>query len=196
MKDLLIRHYDALIEENNDPVLDPPALRAYMDLWDGQPFLDALELTGQENVLEIGVGTGRLAVRTALRCGSFTGIDLSPRTIARATEHLDPSTTLITGDFLTHPFQVQFDLIYSSLTFFHIEDKQAAADRVFQLLRPHGRFVLSISKSQDTVLDYGIRRLPLFPDTPEQMCRHLQIAGFHVNSITETEFAYIIQSHK
>ena len=196
MKDLLIAHYDALIEENNDPVLDPPALRAYMDLWDGQPFLEALKLTGCEDVLEIGVGTGRLAVRTAPHCGSFTGIDLSPNTIARAAAHLDPDTKLITGDFLTQTFDSKFDLIYSSLTFFHIADKQAAADRVFQLLNPHGRFVLSICKSQDTMLDYGTRRLPLFPDTPEQMCRHLQIAGFRIDSITETEFAYIIQSHK
>ena len=36
---LLTDHYDALIAENNDPVLDPPALAAYMERWDGAPFM-------------------------------------------------------------------------------------------------------------------------------------------------------------
>ena len=60
----VIDHYDRLIEEGNDPVGDPEPLRAYMDKWDGQPFIDALELSKDKTILEIGVGTGRLAVRT------------------------------------------------------------------------------------------------------------------------------------
>lgn len=79
-------HYDLLIDEGNDPYRDPPVLQAYMDNWDGQPFLDALELTRDKSVLEIGIGTGRLAARAAPRCARLTGIDLSPKTIARARE--------------------------------------------------------------------------------------------------------------
>ena len=30
----VIRHYDLLIEENNDPVRDPKPLKDYMDKWD------------------------------------------------------------------------------------------------------------------------------------------------------------------
>ena len=37
-------HYDLLIEENNDPFRDPPALRQHMESWDGQVFLDLMEL--------------------------------------------------------------------------------------------------------------------------------------------------------
>ena len=58
-------HYDLLLAEGQDPVRDPAPLRAYMDKWDGKPFLDALQLSPEKTVLEIGVGTGRLAVRTA-----------------------------------------------------------------------------------------------------------------------------------
>ena len=49
-------HYDLLIEENNDPFRDPPALRQYMESWDGQIFPDLMELdlsrTVPESVLE------------------------------------------------------------------------------------------------------------------------------------------------
>ena len=52
---LLTDHYDALIAENNDPVLDPPALAAYMERWDGAPFMELLSLDGTQSVLEPGV---------------------------------------------------------------------------------------------------------------------------------------------
>lgn len=58
-------HYDLLIDENNDPFRDPAQLKAYMDKWDGNEFISAMMLTGDESVLEIGVGTGRLAARVA-----------------------------------------------------------------------------------------------------------------------------------
>ena len=58
----VITHYDLLIAEGNDPVHDPPALKEYMDRWDGSAFLEALQLSTEKTVLEIGVGTGRLAV--------------------------------------------------------------------------------------------------------------------------------------
>ena len=61
----VIRHYDALIDEGNDPVQDPAPLRRYMDGWDGAPFLGALALSGEETVLEIGVG--RPAIRAIHR---------------------------------------------------------------------------------------------------------------------------------
>lgn len=55
-------HYDALIDENSDPVRDPVPLKAYMDKWDGEAFIEVLQLSPDKSVLEVGVGTGRLAV--------------------------------------------------------------------------------------------------------------------------------------
>lgn len=40
----LIKHYDLLIDENNDPVRDSQPLRDYMDRWDGQAFIDKMKL--------------------------------------------------------------------------------------------------------------------------------------------------------
>ena len=85
--DILIRHYDALIDEGNDPVFDPPILQKYMDKWDGQAFIDAMELNHNKSVLEIGVGTGRLTVRAAPLCGDFCGIVLSPKTVKPSTSY-------------------------------------------------------------------------------------------------------------
>ena len=40
----IVRHYDALIDENNDPVHDPEPLKKHMDGWDGDVFIEELIL--------------------------------------------------------------------------------------------------------------------------------------------------------
>ncbi|MBQ5821316.1 MAG: GrpB family protein, partial [Clostridia bacterium] len=71
------KHYDLLIDEGNDPVCDPPQLQKYMDQWDGEAFFDMLHLSPNDTVLELGVGTGRLALKIAPKCKDFCGIDVS-----------------------------------------------------------------------------------------------------------------------
>ncbi|MHB8964226.1 MAG: class I SAM-dependent methyltransferase [Saccharofermentanales bacterium] len=204
--DNVIRHYDAIIDEIDDPSIpsvvdpahDPEPLRAYMDKWDGEPFIEALQLAPDKEVLEIGIGTGRLALRVCPRCGHFTGIDFSPKTIGRAKENLHAfaNTELIGGDFLTHPFEQTFDVIYSSLTFMHIREKQAAIQKAADLLAPGGRFVLSISKNQETIFDYGSRQIELYPDTPAETGERLANAGLTVERQFDTEFAVIFVAVK
>lgn len=193
-----LRHYDLLIDEGNDPVHDPAPLREYMDGWDGPAFLDALKLDGTQDVLEIGVGTGRLALRTAPMCRHLTGVDLSPKTIARAGENLAglANVRLVCADFMAWDTARRFDVVYSSLTFLHIADKRGAAERIARLLKPGGRAVISLDKSPDNVLDYGTRKLNVYPDDPEELAVHLRGAGLTVLPVQETAFAYILTATK
>lgn len=198
MMNQVIEHYDLLIEEGNDPVHDPKFLRDYMDKWDGQDFISRLELSKIKTALEIGVGTGRLAVQTAPLCGRLFGIDISPRTIERAEENLAAleNVTLICGDFLTHSFSQTFDIVYSSLTFMHIEEKQAALNKVADLLKVDGRFVLSVDKGQNNYIDMGTRIITVFPDHPDDMRSYIKLAGLKLVEQNETEFAHIFVAVK
>jgi len=191
-------HYDRLALEGMDPVRDKPILRQYMDRWDGLAFLDALGLTGREKVLEIGVGTGRLAVRVCPRCHHFTGIDLSPRALEKAQANLSKfgNAALICGDFLDYPIDEGFDVIYSSLTFMHIAEKQAAIEKAASLLGDGGRFVLSISREPEAVLDFGSRRVRLYPDHPRDIEKWLAESDFTDIRIFQTDFAVIFRAMK
>ena len=191
-------NYDLLVDDNNDPVNDPPAVKAYMDKWDGQAFIDEMKLTGSENVLEIGVGTGRLAVRICGKCGSFTGIDILPKTIERAKENLRSfqNISLVHGDFLSYSFDKSFDVIYSSLTFMHIKDKRIVIRKVANLLNPGGRFILSIENSQQTEIDYGNRKIAVYPDKAEEIIVLITESGLNIENQFETEFAVIFTSSK
>ena len=198
MTDAVRAHYDALIEEGNDPVLDPPVLRSYMDGWDGEAFLSAVAPTDADTLLEIGVGTGRLALRVAPLCRHLTGIDLSPKSLERAREHLaeQRNVTLLCGDFLTYPFDERYDVIYSSLTFMHIGEKARALEKAASLLRVGGRLVLSIDKDQREELCFGERRMRLYPDTREAIRRDICAAGLTVCEELEAAFAHITVAKK
>lgn len=191
-------HYDLLIDENNDPVHDPKPLRDYMDKWDGQAFIDKMELDKNKSILEIGVGTGRLAVRVAPLCGKFCGIDISPKTIDRAKENLSgqANVKLLCGDFLDSPFDSKFDVIYSSLTFMHIEDKQNAINKVSTLLKDGGKFVLSIDKNQSEFIDYGTRKIKIYPDNADEITEYIKAAGLTILNRYDTEFATIFIARK
>lgn len=194
----VILHYDNLIDENNDPVNDPQPLKDYMDKWDGQAFIDSMRLDTDKTVLEIGVGTGRIAVKVAPLCKAFTGIDVSPKTVERAQKHLSnaKNVALLCDDFNTYTFDSNYDVIYSSLTFMHIEDKQSTINKVYSLLNLGGRFVLSIDKNQDKYIDLGTRKIRIYPDKPEEIKTYLDSSGFVYVEMTETEFGYIFSAER
>ena len=187
-----------LTDEKNDPVHDPKSLQDYMDKWDGQAFIDKMALNKNKFVLEIGVGTGRLAVRVAPLCYQFCGIDISPKTLERAKENLSGQTNveLYCGNFLTLNISQSFDVIYSSLTFMHIEEMQKAISKVAALLKDGGKFVLSIDKNQEGFIDTGTRKIRIFPDTPEEIKTYISNSGLLLLEHYETEFAAAFVAQK
>lgn len=191
-------HYDKLIDEGNDPVHDSEPLKKYMDNWDGQQFINDMQLSGKEAVLEIGVGTGRLAIKVCGTCHEFYGIDISSKTIETAQKNLSQYSNvhLIRNDYLEWKTDEKFDVIYSSLTFLHIKDKEKAIEKTYALLNENGRFVLSIDKSQDDEIVYDMRKVKTYPDNVENIERLLNGCGFIITKQYETEFAYIFVSEK
>ena len=189
------KHYDILIDEGQDPVHDPEPLKKYMDKWDGQSFIDKMELDKIKSVLEIGVGTGRIAVKVAPLVNDFTGIDISEKTIRQAKKNIKmgmfKKPELICADFLGYDFSKTFDVIYSSLTFLHIKEKQKAFDIVRGLLNHNGRFVLSIDKNQDEFLDIGTSKIRVYPDNPDDIKLYAKNSGLELTEQSKTEFAHI-----
>lgn len=194
-----VDHYDNLIDENNDPIRDPEILKQHMDKWDGPKFIEALELSKDKTVLEIGIGTGRIAVKTAPKCKKLYGIDISSKTIARAKENLSftDNVEFILGDYLEQNFSIKFDAIYSSLTLLHIENKQAFFNKVFADLKAKGRFVLSIDDdNQNDYLDMGEYKVRVYPDNPEDTKAGLLNSGFNIIDIIKTDYAHIFVCNK
>jgi SAM-dependent methyltransferase len=126
-------------------------------------------------------------------CGEFYGVDISSKTIERAKANLAEfeNVRMTCADFLSCKFGCAFDVVYSSLTFMHIEDKQKAINKVAALLKDRGKFVLSIDKNQEGFIDTGIRKITVFPNAPEEMKTYIANSGLLLMEHYETEFEYI-----
>lgn len=103
------------------------------------------------SVLELGVGTGRLALPLAGRVGRVVGIDSSAKMLDKLHEQRarsGPSGTIVTvhGDMVDDLPEGPFDVVLAAYnTVFNLtsaERQQACFDRVASVLRPGGSFVV------------------------------------------------------
>ena len=177
-------HYDRLAESGHGRD-DPPFMQEYMARWDGPPFWKAIGDVREKDVLEVGIGCGRIA-RQVLKhgCCSLTGLDISTKSIAAARSHLSEFSNLklIVADITEFCRPARFDVACSVLTFMHVQDKRKALQNVVDCLRPGGHVVLSIDNASDS-LDFGEWTVTLHPWTPERYAEVLSSVGCEVTGL-------------
>jgi len=139
-----------------------------------------------------------LASKVIPLCFSFDGIDISPKTIERAKNNLSDykNQHLICADFLDFCFGETYDVIYSTLTLQHFEDKQAFISKASTILNSGGILCLSLDKNRSEYIDVGNRKLKVFPDDPAIIEKCIENAGLKLQEKYELEFATVIVCSK
>jgi ubiquinone/menaquinone biosynthesis C-methylase UbiE len=112
--------------------------------------LDLARLAEGESVLDVGCGTGTLAIAAKYRVGTLgkvTGIDASPEMIGRATKKARKQGVEVhfqTAAAQSLPFQdAAFDVVLSTVMLHHLPDDARAMciSEIRRVLRPGGRFL-------------------------------------------------------
>ncbi|MFI5911967.1 class I SAM-dependent DNA methyltransferase [Dactylosporangium sp. NPDC051541] len=141
-----------------------------------EPIVDALEeLADGGRALELGIGTGRIALPLAARGVRVHGIDLSRAMVARLREKPGGDAIGVTiGDFATARVDAAFSvayLVFNTIMNLTTQAAQVACFRnVAAHLQPGGRFVIEVMMPD-------LRRLPPGQD----------VVPFHVS---DTRWAY------
>ena len=125
---------------------------------------------GSARCLEIGVGTGRIALPLYRRGVRLTGVDLSAPMLARLKANAGgevPFPVLI-GDATCLPFKdASYDALVASHVFHLISDWQQAADEALRVVRPGGTLLIDfgggvdppwLALLEDTLRDHGIEQ--------------------------------------
>jgi len=98
-------------------------------------------------ILELGCGDGRLIASLPSDCYvSYTGLDLSPVAIERATARQLPRTRFESGDMQTHHWDDRFDLVLFDESIYYLESKHLAArlQRLLGYLNQDGHAIVTI----------------------------------------------------
>jgi SAM-dependent methyltransferase len=137
-------------DESSADMFDPAVVEPVVD------FLE--ELAGGGAVLELGIGTGRIAIPLAMRGVRVSGIDLSEAMVAKLKEKPGAEEIDVTiGDFATTRVDGRFSLAYlvfNTINNLTSQDEQVACfQNVAAHLEPGGRFVIEVGVP-------GLRRLP------------------------------------
>ena len=114
----------------------------------GRKHLAELDLAGNEAVLDIGCGDGRLTAAIAERVprGRVVGIDNSPAMIASARESqqtLHSTLTFEVIDAAALPFHAEFDLVFSTSALHWVKDHLAVLRGIRNALKPRGKMHLT-----------------------------------------------------
>jgi ubiquinone/menaquinone biosynthesis C-methylase UbiE len=165
-------------------------------------FLDQLNFSKQDHILDVGCGLGGATRYVADKYGSrVTGIDLSQEytETGKALSHwvkLDKLITLQQGSALSMPFEDEtFDGGYLLHVGMNIEDKAKLFSEIYRVLRPGAAFgVYDIMRQNGGELTFPV---PWATDkstsklaTSDQYKRALSDAGFEVSTENNrSEFA-------
>ena len=103
-------------------------------------------LSGNEAVLDLGSGDGRVTARSRISCpaGASSASTPPPDDHPRQRHHatIRQNLEFVLGDMQTVPFRNGFDRVYSSAALHWARDPSAVADGIARALRTGGRAVL------------------------------------------------------
>jgi len=110
--------------------------------------LDLARVTAGESILDVGCGTGTLAIAAARRGATVRGLDPSSALLARARKkarraRVDVTFELGAGESLPYADD-SFDIVVSSLVWHHLthDDLRASARELGRVVKPNGRVLI------------------------------------------------------
>jgi trans-aconitate 2-methyltransferase len=176
--------------------------------------LALLQLKGNERILDIGCGNGKITAEIAARVpqGSVLGVDASADMIAFAASHSDGARNLqyLVADGHHLPFQHEFDLVVSFNALHWIPEQGQALDSIRSAIKSAGMAQLRLvprgeRKSLEDVIEETrlsrrwIRYFESFHDpylhlTPEQYAALAEQHGLHVRRMHTEAKAWDFQS--
>jgi ubiquinone/menaquinone biosynthesis C-methylase UbiE len=148
------------------PLFDFVAAVAVRDRTIKRRVLDRAGIDSGENVLDVGCGTGTLAVAAARAAPgvAVTGLDADASILSRAREKASDAGVEIRfdeGKSAALPYaDASFDVVLSTLVFHHLPDdaKRQTAAELVRVLRPGGRLVVGdLGRPQDPFMRIAVR---------------------------------------
>jgi putative AdoMet-dependent methyltransferase len=128
---------------------------------ESESIRELLKIKNNDSVLEIGTGTGELALNISAHCKWVVAIDISKTMIhfarMKAENQNKKNIQFCTAGFLTYDNQSElFDVIITQLALHHLPDywKMMALKRIYSMLKEDGKLYLRDVVFPSKIQDY------------------------------------------
>lgn len=142
--------YEAFESAERTGWSDPERASGYVELFASasdqaiNSLLDAASATGNLRVLDLCCGQGNVSEALVERGCMVVGADFSPEMLDFARQRV-PGGEFMEADAQDLPFDdAEFDIVVSNLGICHVADQPRALGEVHRVLRPGGRFAMTV----------------------------------------------------
>lgn len=143
--------------------------------------LEALELTPEDRLLDVGCGTGAASRAGGATAELVVGVDLSSAMIRTAAEHgqaID-NVHFVIADAERLPFEDDaFTAVLCSNSFHHYPDPLSAVREMTRVLAPAGRLVIGDASADNAMARVADRFLRRFEPGHVRLYRSGELGGF------------------
>jgi ubiquinone/menaquinone biosynthesis C-methylase UbiE len=155
----------------------------YLDSFEKNSVLPLLGDWVGKKVLDVGAGTGRLALRLAQHGAFVTALDLSGEML-KVLAHKSPHIELVIGDAENLPFEsASFDVVVATFLLVHLKNPARFFDEAYRVLRDGGRLLVTNINQKDppeVKTKEGIIKIESYYHRPEKIRDLLAALAFTI----------------
>ncbi|HIX29750.1 MAG TPA: class I SAM-dependent methyltransferase [Candidatus Blautia stercoravium] len=183
--------------DKRSQMFDSQVLEIYKNAYKKTVKRSAAFLNQENNVLEIGCGTGIVTIQLADCVKEITAMDISREMLLRAEQKAKDlgkkNISFRCGTLMDMKFPPKsFDVVTAYNVLLYMENQEEVLDKIYKVLKPGGLFIsatdcLGRSLSKEVIKKLWKSKLHLMPymafDTPIGLMRRIQKYGFLVLEI-------------
>lgn len=160
---------------------------SYLDSFEKNKLLPLLGDLKEKKVLDVGAGTGRLAIRLAKLGANVTALDVSEKMLKEIKKKLKRNLAeikTVVDDCESLPFEDEsFDVVVSAFHIVHLKDPRRFFDEIYRVLKPGGKFLvtnINQKRPPEIKTKQGIIEIESYYHRPEKVREVLEKLAFSI----------------
>lgn len=163
----------------------------YLNSFEQQKVAPLFGDVKDKTILDVGAGTGRLAVELVKKGAIVTALDVSAEMLRVLKSKIKTQIETVVGDAESLPFpDNHFDFVVAAFLIVHLKDPTRFFDEAYRVLKPNGKLIvtnINQKEAPEVETKQGIIKIDSYYHRPEKIGEILESLAFGVEEIIVKE---------